>query len=528
MKNRKPGVREHKTTSGIPISPVYTSRDLKKFDEEKRLGEPGKYPFTRGIYPEMYRKRLWTMRQYAGYGSARETNERFRYLLKEGETGLSIAFDLPTQLGYDSDHPMSDGEVGRTGVSISSLEDMEELFHGIPLDKVSTSMTINATAPVLLAFYIVLAKRRKIPLEVLSGTVQNDILKEFLARGNFIYPVKPSMRLVTDLIEYSIRNLPRWNPISISGYHIREKGSTADQELAFTFANAEAYVDDVLRRDLPIDDFAPRLSFFFSAHIHFFEEIAKFRAARRIWARIMKEKYGSQNPRSQTLRFHTQTAGSVLTAQEPMNNIMRVTLQALMGILGGSQSLHTNSYDEALALPTEDSVRIALRTQQIIAHESGVAGTVDPMGGSYFLESLTDEMEKRVNRLLEEIDGRGGASRCLESGFFHEEIEKSAYEFQREIEDKERTIVGLDGSEGRMELLKVDLSLQKRRKGALKKFRSNRNQREVKSVLLKLRKAAEGEENLMPFIVEAVEKNSTLGEISDALREVFGEYRENW
>jgi methylmalonyl-CoA mutase N-terminal domain/subunit len=524
MKNKKE--RKIKTTSGIPIDAVYSSRNLKGFDEPKSLGEPGKYPFTRGIHPEMYRKRFWTMRQYAGYGSARETNERFRYLLKEGETGLSIAFDLPTQLGYDSDHPLSEGEVGRTGVSISSLEDMEELFQEIPLEKVSTSMTINATAPILLAFYIVLAKRRKVPLEKLSGTVQNDILKEFLARGNYIYPVAPSMRLVADLIEYSIQNLPHWNPISISGYHIREKGSTADQELAFTFANAKAYVDDILKRGLPVDDFAPRLSFFFAAHIHFFEEVAKFRAARKIWAGIMKEKYGSKNSRSQTLRFHTQTAGSVLTAQEPMNNIMRVTLQALMGILGGSQSLHTNSYDEALALPSKDAARIALRTQQILAHESGVTETVDPMGGSYFLESLTGEIENRVNQLLEEIERRGGAGRCLEEGYFHEEIEKSAYEYQKDIETNERTVVGLDGSEGKMQLLKVDLSFQKKRIESLKKYRGNRNRKEVKEVLRKVGEAARGDENLMPLVIEAVEKEATLGEISDTLRDVYGEYKQ--
>ncbi|MCH7760878.1 methylmalonyl-CoA mutase [candidate division TA06 bacterium] len=527
MINNKKGNKKFKTPSGIPVASVYTPRAPKDFDEKGALEEPGKYPFTRGIHPEMYRKRFWTMRQYAGYGSAQETNERFHYLLQEGQTGLSAAFDLPTQLGYDSDNTLAEGEVGRTGVAISCLEDMEELFQGIPLEKVSTSMTINATASILLAFYIALAKRRKVPLEVLSGTVQNDILKEFVARGNFIYPVGPSMRLVTDLIEYSIQTLPRWNPISISGYHIREKGSTAVQELAFTFSNAIAYVEGVLERGLAVDDFAPRLSFFFAAHIHFFEEIAKFRAARRIWARIMKEKFSSQNPRSQTLRFHTQTAGSVLTAQEPMNNITRVTLQALMGILGGSQSLHTNAYDEALALPTEESARVALRTQQIIALESGVAETVDPLGGSYFLESLTDEIEERVDHVLKEIEKRGGACRCLEGGYFHEEIERSAYEYQKEIESNERTIVGLDGLEEKIQLLKVDLTLQKSRSKALGRWRERRDKGKVKEALGRLREAAQGEENLMPHIIEAVEKDVTLGEISDIFREVFGEYREN-
>ena len=522
--------RKFITTSGIPIREVYRPYDLKDFDPEKKLGEPGQFPFTRGIYPNMYRGRLWTMRQYAGFGSAQETNRRFRYLLSQGQTGLSVAFDLPTQLGYDSDHPMAQGEVGRTGVAISTLEDMEILFREIPLSQVSTSMTINATAAILLAFYITVAEGQGGHRAALAGTVQNDILKEFAARGNYIYPVRPSMRLVGDIIEFCAREMPKWNPISISGYHYREAGATAVQEVVFTFADAIAYVEEVLRRGIDIDRFAPRLSFFFSAHNHLFEEIAKFRAARRVWAHIMREEFKAQNPKSWRLRFHTQTAGSTLTAQEPENNIVRVTIQALAAVLGGTQSLHTNAFDEALSLPTEKSARIALRTQQILAYESGVADTVDPLAGSYFVEKLTDEIEERIRAELERVREMGGAVRCIENGVFQREIEESAYRFQKEIEQGERWIIAVNSFTSEEEAVAVpevfhlDPEVERDQLERLRAFKQNRSLREVRAALDRVRAAAESGENLMPPILEAVRARCTLGEISDALREVFGEY----
>ena len=521
--------RKFITTSGIEIKEIYTWEDLKGWNPEEKLGFPGKYPFTRGVYPNMYRGRLWTMRQYAGFGSAEETNARFRYLIEQGQTGLSVAFDLPTQLGLDPDHPMSEGEVGKVGVSISNIEEMAILFQGIDLGSISTSMTINATAGILLGFYMLLAERQGIPAEKLSGTIQNDILKEFAARGNYIYPVKPSMRLVGDIIEFSANYLPKWNPISISGYHYREAGATAVQELAFTFADAIAYVEEVRRRGIDVDKFAPRLSFFFNAHMNFFEEIAKFRAARRIWARIMKERFGAKNEKSMRLRFHTQTAGSSLTAQEPENNIIRTAFEALSAVLGGTQSLHTNSYDEALSLPTEKSVRIALRTQQIIAYETGVADTVDPLAGSYFVEKLTDEIEERVWEYLEKIDAMGGAVSAIEKGYFQEEIAKSAYEWQMEVERGERIIVGVNAFKSeqkekeRIEIFRLPDEVVEKIIERLRRFKASRGKEYVKT-LEELKRKARTDENLMPYILDAIRAKATLGEISDALREVWGTY----
>ena len=521
--------RKFETLSGIPVKEVYKPEDLKGFDPEKKLGEPGRPPFTRGVYPNMYRGRLWTMRQYAGFGSAEDTNRRFLYLLSQGQTGLSVAFDLPTQLGYDSDHPLAVGEIGRTGVAVSTLEDLSIVFRGINLGEVSTSMTINATAPVLLAMYIVIADRDGIPAEKLSGTVQNDILKEFAARGNYIYPVEPSMRLVGDLIEFSSKYLPRWNPISISGYHYREAGATAVEELAFTFADGIAYVEEVRKRGIDVDQFAPRLSFFFNAHNYFFEEVAKFRAARRIWYRIMKERFGARNEKSMRLRFHTQTAGSALVAQQPLNNIIRVTLQALAAVLGGTQSLHTNSFDEALALPTELSATVALRTQQIIAYESGVADSVDPLAGSYMVEKLTDQIEEEVWELIKKIDELGGAVEAIKTGFFQRRIEESSYRYQMEVEKGERTVVGVNSftveEEPRIELLKVDPEVERRQLERLERYKKNRDHDRVMKSLEKIKKTALGEDNLMPVIIEAIENSATLGEISDSLREVWGEFK---
>ena len=522
--------RKFETLSGIPIKEVYRAEDLEGFDPEKKLGEPGKPPFTRGVYPNMYRGRLWTMRQYAGFGSAEDTNKRFLYLLSQGQTGLSVAFDLPTQLGYDSDHPLAEGEIGRTGVAVSTVEDLSIVFKGINLGEVSTSMTINATAPILLAMYIVIADRNGVPREKLSGTVQNDILKEFAARGNYIYPVEPSMRLVGDLIEFSAKYLPKWNPISISGYHYREAGATAVEELAFTFADGIAYVEEVKKRGIDVDKFAPRLSFFFNSHNYFFEEVAKFRAARRIWYRIMKERFKAQNEKSMRLRFHTQTAGSALVAQQPLNNIIRVALQALAAVLGGTQSLHTNSFDEALALPTELSATVALRTQQIIAYESGVADSVDPLAGSYMVEKLTDQIEEQVWELLKQIDEMGGAVEAIKTGFFQKRIEESSYKYQMEVEKGERTVVGVNrftvDEEPKIELLKVDPEVEKRQLERLEKFKKNRDFDRVRKTLDKLKDAAlKEDENLMPIIIEAVENRATLGEISDALREVWGEFK---
>lgn len=515
-------------SSGIPIDRVYFPDQLTEPYMEK-LGFPGEYPYTRGIRPTMYRARLWTMRQYAGFGSAKETNQRFLYLLEQGQTGLSVAFDLPTQIGYDSDHPLARGEVGKVGVAIDTLEDMEILFAGIPLDKVSTSMTINAPAAILLAMYLVVAEKQNLSFKDLSGTIQNDILKEYIARGTYIYPPKPSMRLITDIFSYCASHVPKWNTISISGYHIREAGSTAVQEVAFTLANGIAYVEAAIAAGLEVDQFAPRIAFFFNAHNHFFEEIAKFRAARRIWAKIMKERFGAKKEESMQLRFHTQTGGSTLTAQQPENNIVRVALQALAAVLGGTQSLHTNSMDEALALPTEQSARIALRTQQIIAYESGVTDTVDPLGGSYYLESLTDQMEAEILKYLDKIEGMGGAVSAIELGFMQEEIHRVAYETQKKIDGGEMVIVGVNRfkqeEEKGIPLLRIDEQIEKEQVERLRKVRANRNQEEVNHRLLRLKEAAQGNQNLMPFILDAVRSYATVGEISGVLREVFGEYK---
>ncbi|TLS36402.1 acyl-CoA mutase large subunit family protein [Pseudalkalibacillus caeni] len=528
LMNRFPEKKEQfKTSSDIEVDRLYTPETVDEGYIEK-LGFPGMYPYTRGIQPTMYRGRTWTMRQYAGFGSAEETNKRFRYLLDQGQTGLSVAFDLPTQIGYDSDDPMAKGEVGKVGVAIDSLEDMEALLHKIPLDKVSTSMTINAPAAVLLAMYIVVAEKQGVSPEKISGTIQNDILKEYIARGTYIFPPKPSMRLITDIFAFCSKNVPRWNTISISGYHIREAGSTAAQELAFTIANGMAYVDAALDAGLKIDEFAPRLAFFFNGHNQFFEEVAKFRAARRIWAKIMKEKYGAKKEKSLQLRFHTQVAGSTLTAQQPDNNIVRVTIQALAAVLGGTQSLHTNARDEALALPTEDSARIALRTQQIIANESGVTDTVDPLGGSYYIESLTDEIEKKVEEYLEKINDLGGAVSAVEQGYMQREIHQAAYETQKKIESGEEIVVGMNKftleDEPKPELHRVDPELQRKQTEKLKSVRENRDQNRVSARLDELRQGAKGTDNLMPLIINCVRDYCTVGEICGVLREEFGEY----
>lgn len=510
---------------------VYSSKDIKDLSYSKDLGLPGEYPFTRGIYPTMYKGKLWTMRQYAGYGSAKETNRRFKYLLNQGQTGLSVAFDLPTQMGYDSDHPMAKGEVGKTGVAIDSLEDMEILFRGIPLDKVSTSMTINSTCAIILAMYILVAEKQGVKMNLLSGTVQNDILKEYIARGTYIFPPAPSMRLTIDVIEYCSKYLPKWNTISISGYHIREAGATATQEVAFTLVNGIAYVEAAIKRGLDVDSFAPRLSFFFNSHNNFFEEIAKFRAARRLWARLMKERIKAKDPKSWMLRFHTQTAGSTLTAQQHENNIVRVTLQALAAVLGGTQSLHTNSADEALALPTEESVRIALRTQQIIAYESRVIDAVDPLGGSYYVEYLTNKIEREAKEYICKIDSLGGALKAIESGFFQKEIHKSAYQYQKDIELKNKIIVGVNEfvvpeNEKPKKYLKVNPEIETRQITKLQKLKEKRDNQKVKRSLKNLKSKAMSDANLMPPIIECVRSYATLGEICEVLKEVFGEYKE--
>src|SRR6266581_3008930 len=497
---------------------------------QRDIGLPGEFPYTRGIQPTMYRGRLWTMRQYAGFGSAAETNKRFKYLLQNGQTGLSVAFDLPTQLGLDSDHPLAAGEVGKVGVAIDTLRDMETVFDGIPLDRVSTSMTINATAAILLAMYIAVAKKQGVSPKAINGTIQNDILKEYIARGLYIYPPEFSLRLITDIFAYSQREVPNWNTISISGYHIREAGSTAVQELAFTFANAITYVQAALERGLDIDSFAPRVSFFFDTHNNFLEEIAKFRAARRIWARIMKDRFRAQNPRSWMLRFHAQTAGSSLTAQQPDNNIVRVAIQALAAVLGGAQSLHTNSKDEALAIPTEEAARLALRTQQIIAHESGIPNTVDPVGGSYAIETLTQEIEAQVGQLLEKIDGLGGMLPAIESGWVQSQIQEAAYRYQRSVEEKDRIIVGVNqfqtDEEQKIPIHISDPALEAAQVENLSKTRAGRNVSAARGALEGLENAARNSENLMPYILEAVEAYATVGEISDVFRRVHGEYRE--
>ncbi len=526
-----PERKEFKLDSGLEVKTVYDPLNMEGFDYLEQLNWPGEYPFTRGIQPTMYRGRLWTMRQYAGFGSAEETNERFRYLLDQGQTGLSVAFDLPTQIGYDSDHPLARGEVGKVGVAVDSLADMEILMDKIPLEQVSTSMTINAPAAVLLAMYMAVAEKQGIPKEELKGTIQNDILKEYVARGTYIFPPRESMRLVIDIFDFAGEKIPNWNTISISGYHIREAGSTAVQEVAFTLGNAIAYVEAAREAGLEVDRFAPRLSFFFNAHSNFFEEVAKFRAARRIWARLMKDRFGAKNPRSMMLRFHTQTAGCTLTAQQPDVNLMRVAFQALSAVLGGTQSLHTNSRDEALALPSEQSVLLALRTQQVIAHEIGVTDTADPLGGSYYIEELTDHIEREANRYLEKIDEIGGAVKAIEAGFIQQEIQASAYRYQKEIEEQKRIVVGVnrynESGEQPIDLLKMDPATSRRQIERLKEVRLSRNQGEVATALQDLRKAAQGEDNLMPYILAAVKAYATLGEICGALRDVFGEYQQH-
>jgi len=526
---RSPEQKEEFTTgSGIPVQRLYTPADV-PVDYLNDLGFPGEYPFTRGVQPTMYRGRFWTMRQYAGYGTAEESNRRYRYLLENGQSGLSVAFDLPTQIGYDSDSPYAEGEVGKVGVAIDTLADMETLFDGIPLDKVSTSMTINAPAAVLLAMYIAVAEKQGVRPAQLAGTIQNDILKEYAARGTYIFPPGPSMRLVTDIFAYCAREVPRWNTISISGYHIREAGSTAAQEVGFTLANGIAYVEAAIRAGLEVDTFAPQLSFFFNAHSDFFEEVAKFRAARRLWARIMRERFKAQNPKSWMLRFHTQTGGSTLTAQQPMNNVVRVALQAFAAVCGGTQSLHTNSMDEALALPTEESVRVALRTQQIIAYESGVAGTIDPLAGSYYVEHLTSEIERQAMDYIAKIDELGGAVRAIERGYMQREIQEAAYLFQRQVEGGERVIVGVNRFQvdepPPTNLLRVDPEVQEAQRRKLAEVRARRDQAAVDRALAELRAAATGTDNLMPPILAAVRTYATLQEICDVLRGVFGEYQ---
>jgi methylmalonyl-CoA mutase N-terminal domain/subunit len=519
------------TLGGIPLKSVYTEQDLTGRDPKTCIGIPGEFPYTRGIYPTMYRGRLWTMRQYAGFGSAAQSNERYRYLLAKGQTGLSVAFDLPTQIGLDSDHPRAAGEVGRVGVAIDSIEDMETLFEAIPLERVSTSMTINATAAILLALYVAVAKKQGASLHQLAGTVQNDILKEYIARGTYIYPPRPAMRIVTDLFAWCRTELPAWNTISISGYHIREAGSTAVQEVAFTLADAIAYVEAAVAVGQAVDEFAPRLSFFFNAHNDLLEEVAKYRVARRLWAHVMRERFGARNPASLMLRFHAQTAGSSLTAQQPENNIVRVAIQALAAVLGGCQSLHTNGLDEAFALPTEDAALLALRTQQIIAHETGVANTVDPIGGSYAIEKLTDEIELRAKDYIEKIDALGGMLRAIETGYVQGEIQKAAYEYQRAVERGEQIIVGVNRfvaeKETPIPTLRIDPELELAQTGRVRALRQRRNSARAVETVAEVERRARSGENLMPAIMDAVEAFATVGEISDALRRVFGEYTES-
>jgi len=519
---------EFTTDSGIPLKAVIPPSEIPA-DREASLGYPGEYPYTRGVQPTMYRGRLWTMRQYAGYSSAAESNKRYRFLLEQGQTGLSVAFDLPTQIGYDADDPIALGEVGKVGVSISSIEDMETLFTDIPLDKVSTSMTINAPAAVLLAMYIAVAKKQGVPSLALRGTIQNDILKEYIARGTYIFPPAPSMRLITDIFQYCQTEVPNWNTISISGYHIREAGSTAVQEVAFTLANAIAYIEAAIKAGMDVDKFASQLSFFFNSHNNFLEEVAKFRAARRLYAKIMKERFGSKLPNSQKLRFHTQTAGSTLTAQQPENNVVRVTLQALAAVLGGTQSLHTNSMDEALWLPTEKSVQVALRTQQIIAYESGVADTIDPLAGSYMVEYLTDEIEKRAAEYLQKIDEMGGALKAIENGFIQGEIQNAAFAAQRRLENNEDIVVGVNkftvDEKIELESLKIDPKIESEQRERLAALRAGRDNVLAEALLERLEKAAQGNDNMMPIIIECVENKLTLGEICGRLRKVWGEYR---
>jgi len=518
------------STSGTELKRIFTPLDIEGTEYVDNLGFPGEYPFTRGVQPTMYRGRFWTMRQYAGFGTAEDTNKRYKYLLEQGQTGLSVAFDLPTQIGYDSDHPLSLGEVGKCGVAIDSLADMETLFDGIPLDKVSTSMTINSTAAILLAMYIGVAEKQGVAQDKLNGTIQNDILKEYVARGTYIYPPKESMRIITDIFAFCKENIPRWNTISISGYHIREAGSSAVQEIAFTLTNGIAYVEAAIQAGLNVDDFASRLSFFFNSHNNIIEEVAKFRAVRRLWAKIMKGRFKAKKDKSCMLRFHTQTAGCTLTAQQPVNNIVRVAFQALAAVLGGTQSLHTNSFDEALALPSEDAVRAALRTQQIIAYESGAADIIDPLAGSYAIESLTDTIEEKASEYIEKIDSIGGAIKAIETGYMQNEIGDSAFSYQMDVEKKENIIVGLNQfiieDEPPTNLLKVNPAVGRLQQEKLERVKKDRDNTKVVKMLKNLEGAAKGEENLIPIIVEAVRNYATLGEIADVLRGVFGEYRE--
>jgi methylmalonyl-CoA mutase, N-terminal domain len=524
---------ERKTASptGLPMDAVFTADDLRGRDPESELGYPGEFPFTRGVYPTMYRGRLWTTRQYAGFGTATESNERYRYLLAQGQTGLSVAFDLPTQIGLDSDHVLALGEVGKVGVAIDSLEDMQALFDGIPLERVSTSMTINSTAAILLALYVAVAKKQGANLQRLSGTVQNDILKEYIARGTYIYPLRPAMRIVTDIFAWSRREIPNWNPISISGYHIREAGSTEVQEVAFTLANGIAYVEAAIAAGLSVDDFAPQLSFFFNAHNEFLMQIAKFRAARRLWARTMRDRFLARDERSLMLRFHAQTAGSALTAQQPENNLVRVALQCLAAVLGGCQSLHANALDEALALPTEQAALLALRTQQIIANETGVVNTVDPVAGSYAIEKLTNEIESGAQDYISRIDAMGGMLRAIEAGYVQQEIQKAAYEYQKAVDAGEQVVVGVNRFQAEEErpipTLRLDPAIEREQVARLNALRTRRDTSKTKAALTEIERRARGTENLMPAILAAVEVYATVGEISDALRRAFGEYQES-
>ena len=527
---RKSQESEAQTSSHIPVQPLYTPSDLADWDYDRDVGYPGEFPFTRGVQATMYRGRVWTMRQYAGMGDAEESNKRYKYLLAHGTTGLSVAFDLPTQIGLDSDHPLATGEVGKVGVAIDSIEDMQRLFDGIDLTKISTSMTINATASILLALYVAVARRQGADIRKLSGTVQNDVLKEYIARGTYIYPPQQAMRIITDLFAWTNENVPEWNTISISGYHMREAGSTAVQEVAFTLGNGIAYVEAAVRAGLDVEKFAPRLSFFFNAHSNVLEEVAKFRAARRMWAKIMRDRFKAKNARSWMLRFHTQTAGSTLTAQQPENNIVRTAIQAMAAVLGGTQSLHTNSFDEALALPTEQSARIALRTQQIIAYESGAPQTIDPLAGSYYIESLTNEIEKRASEYLDKIEAMGGMLKAIERGYVQQEIQKAAYEYQQAVDRNEAIVVGVNqfqmDDEKAVPLQRIDEALERKQVERLRALRAKRDRAPWQSAINAVEETARSGENLMPRILAAVEANATVGEISDAMRKVYGEYRE--
>jgi len=521
---------EFENSSGIELDVLYCPEDVADIHYAQELGYPGEYPFTRGVQPNMYRGRIWTIRQYAGFGTAEETNQRYHYLLSQGQTGLSVAFDLPTQIGYDSDHPLARGEVGKVGVAIDSLQDMEVLFQGIPLDKVSTSMTINSTASILLAMYLVLGRKQGVEAAKLNGTIQNDVLKEYVARGTYIFPPRPSMRLTTDIFAYCAENVPRWNTISVSGYHMREAGCTAAQEVGFTLANGIAYVQAAIDNGLDVDAFAPRVSFFFDSHLNFFEEIAKFRAARRLWARIMKERFGAKDQRSWMLRFHTQTAGCTLTAQQPYNNIVRTAIEALAAILGGTQSLHTNSFDEAYWTPSEEAVTIAVRTQQLLAYENGIADVVDPAGGSYYLESLTNKLEKQAVDYIAKIDDFGGAVAAIEQGYQQREIQQSSYKYQKMVEEGKQKIVGVNdfvtGESKIASMLRVKQEMEAKQKGRLAKLKKERDNGEAKQTLSRLEKVARGKGNTMPAIIECVEAYATIGEICDVLRNVFGVQRE--